>query len=520
MKPGKLYGVGVGPGDPELLTLKAARIIAAADVIAFHAARHGRSNARAVVAELLGAQQTELALIYPVTTEQHPREGYETAMQAFYTQSAAQIAAHLDNGRDVVILCEGDPMFYGSYMYLHDRLAGRYDTQVIPGICSVMASTASLGTPLARRDTPLAVLPGTMSEEALAERFAAGEAYVIMKLGRNFAKVRRALERAGIAERALYIQHASMASERCIPLADVVAAEVPYFSLIVVPGIAAPKPSAASATDATTEQHLVSPVVAIQAIEKSPGQLCVVGLGPGPAGWLAPEARLALERATHVVGYQPYLDRVEPRAGQQRHGSDNRVEIERARHALELASAGEHVCVVSSGDPGVFAMASAVMEAVEFGEAHWRDLNIKIIPGISAMQAAAARVGAPLGHDFCAISLSDRLKPWEIVAKRLEAVAMADFAIALYNPISSERLHQIHDAQKILARYRAATTPVILAHRVGDAQERIVVTDVASFVSHTIDMRTVVLIGASSTRCIERVDQPPFVYTPRSYAAR
>src|SRR3954464_11225475 len=195
---GRLYGVGVGPGDPELVTVKAARLIAAADVIAYHAARHGRSNARAIAQPYLRAGQTEEPLIYPVTTEttDHPG-GYQGAIDEFYAAAAERLAAHLDAGRDVVVLAEGDPFFYGSYMHMHKRLAHRYTTEVVPGVTSVSAASAVLGRPLMERDEVLTVLPGTLPPDELAARLAATDSAAIMKLGRTFEGVREALTRAG-----------------------------------------------------------------------------------------------------------------------------------------------------------------------------------------------------------------------------------------------------------------------------------------------------------------------------------
>ena len=496
---GRLFGVGVGPGDRDLITVKALRVVRAAHVVAYHAARHGRSNARAVVAAELRESQIELPLVYPVTVETDVPEGdYEATMRAFYDASAEAIAAHLEAGRDVAVLCEGDPFFYGSYMYVHDRLAHRYATEVIPGVSSVTAAAARLGTPLVRRDTELTILPGTLPESVLAARLADGGAYAIMKLGRTFSKVRRALERADVAERARYIERATMDGERIVPLAAVDETTVPYFSLVLVPG---------AGVESGAERR------------RSRGRIDVVGLGPGAAHWLAPQARLALEDATDLVGYAPYLDRVPSRPGQRRHASDNGAEIDRARRALALAEEGARVCVVSSGDPGIFAMATAVMEALEGGPASWRALDVRVVPGISAMQAAAARVGAPLGHDFCAISLSDRLKPWEVVARRLEAAAAADFVIALYNPISSQRRRQFDDACAIVARHRSPKTPVVLARDVGGPTERVRIVDLARLDARDVDMRTVVLVGMSTTRRVARADGDDWVYTPRAYAA-
>ncbi|SDR62317.1 precorrin-3B C17-methyltransferase [Rhizobiales bacterium GAS113] len=248
------------------------------------------------------------------------------------------------------------------------------------------------------------------------------------------------------------------------------------------------------------------------------GRLMVVGLGPGPAEWLTPEATRALAAAGDVLGYAPYLARLPQRQGQRRHASDNREELARAREALRLAAAGNQVAVVSGGDPGVFAMAAAVFEAIEAGEAAWRELDVTVIPGISAMHAAAARIGAPLGHDFCAISLSDNLKPWAIVERRLIAAAEGDFVVALYNPASKARPERIHDAFACLRARKAGTTPVVFARAVGRPDERIAITSLAEADPGAADMATLVIIGSSETRMIARAGGgQPFVYTPRAY---
>ena len=249
------------------------------------------------------------------------------------------------------------------------------------------------------------------------------------------------------------------------------------------------------------------------------GSLASVGLGPGPAHWIAPEASAALEAASDVVGYQPYLERVTERAGQRRHGSDNRVEISRARHALAMAAEGRRVAVVSGGDPGVFAMAAAIFEAIEAGEPCWRALDVTVIPGISAMQAAAARLGAPLGQDFCAISLSDNLKPWDVVERRLRAAANGDFVIALFNPASKARPGKIYQVFKLLLGCKAATIPVAFARAVGRPDERIVLTTLGEADPAIADMSTLILIGSSETRFIDRPGGSPWLLTPRTYGA-
>jgi precorrin-2 C20-methyltransferase/precorrin-3B C17-methyltransferase len=234
---GRLFGVGVGPGDPELITFKAARIIAEVAVIAYHAGPDLPSNARRIAAAHIRPGHIEEPLIYPMTVGPAPDgRPYETVLRDFYGEAEARLAAHLDAGRDVAVLAEGDPMFYGSYMHLHVRLAGRYATHVVPGVASPMAAAAALGAPIAFRDDVLVTLPGTLPEDELTERIADAGAVVVMKIGRQFPKVLRALERAGALDRALYVERASMQAEGIVPIPAVVPACVPYFSILLVPG--------------------------------------------------------------------------------------------------------------------------------------------------------------------------------------------------------------------------------------------------------------------------------------------
>jgi precorrin-3B C17-methyltransferase len=249
------------------------------------------------------------------------------------------------------------------------------------------------------------------------------------------------------------------------------------------------------------------------------GRLAVVGLGPGDVRWLTPEADAALAAADALFGYGPYLDRAPVRDGQSRHPSDNREEALRARAALETAAAGTNVALVSGGDPGVFAMAAAVCEQIETGPAAWRGLDVEIVPGITAMLAVAARVGAPLGHDFCALSLSDNLKPWPVIERRLDAAAQAGFVIALYNPISRARPWQLTAAFERLRRYLPATTPTVFGRAVGRADENIAVTTLQAADPAGADMATLVIVGSAETRLVPRPGHAPLVYTPRSASA-
>ncbi|MGD3105421.1 precorrin-2 C(20)-methyltransferase [Streptomyces sp. YGL11-2] len=492
---GRLYGVGLGPGDPSLMTVRAVEVIAQADVVAYHSARHGRSIARSIAAKHIRADHIEEALVYPVTTEStdHPG-GYRGALDEFYESAAARLAAHLDAGRTVAVLSEGDPLFYGSYQHMHKRLADRYPTEVIPGVTSLSAAAACLGTPLAEADEVLTILPGTLPEEELTARLAATDSAVVMKLGRTFPTVRRAMARSGRIAEARYVERATMSGERTDRLAAIDADTVPYFSVAVVPSrIAATEPPPAAEC----------------------GEVVVVGTGPAGPLWLTPESRGALAAAEDLVGYTTYLDRVPIRPGQRRHGSDNKVESERAELALDLARRGRRVAVVSGGDPGIFAMATAVLEVAS--QDPYRSVPVRVLPGVTAANAAAARAGAPLGHDYAVISLSDRLKPWDVIATRLGAAASADLALALYNPGSRSRTWQVAKARELLLEHRAPDTPVILARDVGGPEESLRTVPLADLDPDQVDMRTILLVGSSQTQSVRRDDGTQTVWTPRRY---
>jgi precorrin-2 C20-methyltransferase/precorrin-3B C17-methyltransferase len=499
--PGHLYGVGLGTGDPGLLTLRAVEVIQGVDVVAFHSARHGRSIARGIAAGHLRTDHVEEPLVYPLTTEatDHPG-GYRGALDDFYEEAATRLATHLDAGRSVAVLSEGDPFIYSSYQHLHKRLAHRYPTEVVPGVSSISAAAQALGRPLTEADEVLTVLPGTLAPEELAARLATTDTAVVLKLGRTFGTVRGALERAGRLEDAWYVERATMAGQRVAPLADVAAESVPYFAMAVLPSTVGAPPTA---------------VPAVPSDPATRGEVTVVGLGPAGPLWLTPEAQAALAAADDLVGYTTYLARVPERPGQRRHLSDNKVESERAELALDLARRGRRVAVVSSGDPGVFAMASAVLEVA--CEERYAAVPVTVLPGMTAAHAAAARAGAPLGHDYATISLSDRLKPWDVVARRLEAVAAADLVLAVYNPASRERRHQVAEMRDLLLGYRKPDTPVVVARDVGGPGESVQVVDLGDLDPGSVDMRTLLIVGSTQTRRAQRAGGATVVWTPRRY---
>ena len=482
---GTLFGVGLGPGDPELVTVKAARVIGEVDVVAYHSARHGRSIARRIAEPYLRPGQIEEHLMYPVTTgtTDHPG-GYDGAMEDFYAEAAERIAAHLDAGRDVALLAEGDPLFYSSYMHMHTRLTRRFNAVIVPGVTSVSAASAAMATPLVTGDEVLSILPGTMPVAELARRLADTDAAVVLKLGRTYPQVREALSLSGRLDDAVYVERASTAGQRVLPAAEVDDTAVPYFSLAVLPG---------------GRTNRIAPRF---------GTVAVVGLGPGDSEWMTPQSRRELAAATDLIGYGPYLDRVAPSPGQRRHPSDNSDEPQRARLACELAEQGRAVAVVSSGDPGVFAMATAVLEEAK----QWPGVQVRVIPAMTAAQAVASRVGAPLGHDYAVISLSDRLKPWDVIAARLSAAATADLVLAIYNPASKSRTWQVAAMRDLLLEHRDAGTPVVIGRDVAGPNESVTVVRLADLNPGEVDMRCLLIVGSSQTQWYGET-----VFTPRRY---
>ena len=362
---GRLYGVGLGPGDPELITRKAARLIVEADVIAFHAGVGKQSNARTIAADLIPAGVIEEELRYPVTTGRtaHPG-GYAGAMAEFYEECSSRLAAHLAEGRTVVVLAEGDPLFYGSFMYLHDRLSPRFETEVVPGVPAFAAATAVLASPLVRQTDVLTVLPGTLPVPELARRLADTDGAIIMKLGRTFPGVVDALRQAGRLEHALYVERASMPAERWMPVVDVDPTSVPYFSLIVVPGDSLAKdPHGRRATPSLVEERLPLPLAGrVPAEERGgcietpprhrprprPGPLAHPRSPAGPRR-RRPRRRLRALRQPRPPARGPHPPRVRqhrrgrprpPRPGPREQGREGRGRLGRRRRSLRDGECG------------------------------------------------------------------------------------------------------------------------------------------------------------------------------------
>lgn len=847
---GTLYGLGIGPGDPDLITLRARDILARVPVIAYPTPEGGESLVRRIADPHVPPGRIEIAIATPMSADRFPAE-------EVYDRFAAILSEHLAAGRDVAVLCEGDPFLYGSFMYLYERLATAHRCVVVPGVSSLGAVAAVAGRPLCARNDVLTVVPATLGEGELEALLAATDSAAIMKVGRHLDKVRRVIARLGRETDAVYVARATFAEQRVLPLASVGDESAPYFSMILVrgtrhrpahattaatttagggahlpPGAAIVALSAAGcalarrlqallpqsrvhglvgrADDADegfveTAAHLRQlfaagtpivgiaaagiliralapliadkrsepPVVAVAedgssavpllgghhggnrlaraiagatggaaaittagdlglglALDDPPagwrvanpdavkevtrsllagesvglaveagdaswltdaravfsegedgarqvvvtdradavrpatvvlhppvlavgvgcergadpeelvrlvrqtlaaghlaagavaclasldvkmdedavhaaakafgvpvrfftaaelerqtprlatpseivfravgchgvaegaalaaagrgaelivakqrsaratcavarasgvinagargrarGSLSIVGIGPGRAEWRTPEATRALAEATDIVGYQLYLDLItDLAAGKSLHASPLTEEEARARLALDLAATGNRVALIGSGDAGVYGLATLVFELLDRERrADWQRVAVSVVPGLSALLAAAARAGAPLGHDFCAISLSDLLTPWPEIERRLQAAAEADFVVALYNPASGRRRHQLGIARDLLLLHRPPATPVVLARNLGREGETIRIIRLAELAADAVDMRTLVLIGSSSTRLIEQ-GQARWVYTPRGYEAK
>lgn len=247
------------------------------------------------------------------------------------------------------------------------------------------------------------------------------------------------------------------------------------------------------------------------------GVIHVIGTGPGNPEQMTPEALRAVAVSQEFYGYFPYIERLNLRPDQKAVASDNREELARARAALARAAEGINVCVVSGGDPGVFAMASAVCEAIEHGPESWRALELVVVPGLTAMLAVAARIGAPLGHDFCAISLSDNLKPWDLIERRLQLVAEAGLVMAFYNPISKARPWQLGEALAVLRSVLPGSVPVVFGRAVGRPDEKVAIVPLAEAEPALADMATCIIVGSAQTRLVGRPGRDPLVYAPRSH---
>ena len=489
---GHFWAVGVGPGDPELLTLKALRIVRAAQVIYHAGSGPDRGRAYEIIRpHLRSEQECRVVLTEAMAAVDHDN------WRQHYLPGVEQIAADCRAGRDVACVTEGDPTLYSTaacVWQLLSELHPEIAVEIVPGVSSVTAAAARVGWPLAQRDEPLAVLPASYHADELRRWIAEFPTLCLLKPGQALPQLVEVLNDFGPRREAVYLENVGTAQEWTTrDLAEAVGRNY-YFAIVIVR-----TPLARRASEGTDGPSRARGANGVQ----------VVGLGPGDPDLLTPRALAALRSAEVIVGFAGYLQALAPlRLRAELCGSPIGAETERAAQALELARTGRRVALVSSGDAGVYGMASLLLEAA----AQAPQVEIEVVPGVTAALAAAALLGAPLGHDFACVSLSDLLTPWETIAHRLDAAARADFVLALYNPLSRQRTWQLPQARDILLRHRRPDTPVGLVDKAYRPGTRLWHTTLGKLTTDGVGMETTLIIGNSQTRVVNGR-----LVTPRGY---
>ncbi len=482
---GKFWAIGVGPGDPELVALKAVRLIRSADVLYHAGPNHAEGFALDIVRSMLRPEQPVRAIQVPM------RHGPDDWRQR-YRPAVERIAADCREGNQVVFITEGDPTLYSTAGYLWELLRESCPdvaSEVVPGVTSITAGAARAGLPLARKHETLAVVPAGYQArpfDAVLDDFDAVAFVKLAGLNQPGDAWPRLLDDIPESRELVYLEKLGTPTEWLTrDRARMRERRPPYFSLLL-----ATRPSAAARA------------------QEAPGKLWVVGLGPGAPRHLTLAARDALRQADAIVGYSGYLEMLRP-LGLSAELFAHAIGEEEARadQAVQLARAGRRVCVVSSGDAGVYGMAGLVLERAG------TDLDVEIVPGITAAVSAAALLGAPLGHDFACLSLSDLLTPWDVIERRLEAAAAGDFVIALYNPASQRRNWQLARTREILLRHRSPDTPVGIVDNAYRNDQRLALARLGDLPVNAAAMTTILVIGSSRTRLVSGR-----MITPRGYA--
>ena len=518
----KLYAIGVGPGAPDLLTLRAAEILRRVPVIFSPLSAMGTtSRALDVVRGLLDpARQQIVELTFPMQKEQDELEGE-------WEEAADEIVEQLRRHGEGAFITIGDVSLYSTFIYVERLLAARYPDLVIemvPGIPSFSAMTALMGMPYGQGDDRIAILPATFGPERIGAVLRDFETVILMKVNRVLDEVLDTLERLGLTEHATFVTKCGMPDQEVVYDVRTLRGQRPsYFSILLVSKSARPsgtavapppRPAPAAATRVAASAAIaVAPESSIGPSTPG-GKLFLVGFGPGNHDHLTFRAKQAIGEAEVVIGYRTYIRLVrELIEGKEIHYTGMTEELERARKAVNFAYAGRRVALISSGDVGVYGMAGPALEILK--ERGWQPgcgVEVEVVPGVTALSACASVLGAPVVHDFAAISLSNLLTPWEVIVERIEAAARADYVIALYNPKSGRRTQQIVETQKILLRHRRADTPVGIVKSGLRHGQRVVQTTLADMLSHEIGMLTTILIGNSTTFTYEGL-----MITPRGY---
>lgn len=495
---GRFWAVGVGPGDPELLTLKAVRIVRAAHVIYHAGPEPDRGRALEIVRpHLRPEQQRRLVLTDPMSAVNG------TDWRPHYLAGVEQIAADCRAGLDVVCITEGDPTIYSTAAYVWQLLSERYPeigVEVVPGVSSVTAAAASVGWPLAQRDQPLALVPAGYHAEDLHRWVKEFPTLCFLKPGKTLPRLLEALRQEGRDREAVYVENVGTEQQWMTRDLEQAVGRDCYFALVLV---------RSPLGNSQLQPKWLAPRAG--AIAASKGSVHVVGLGPGAADLLTPRALATLRAAEVIVGFETYLQALAPlHLRAEFRGSPIGAEAERARQALDLAGQGRRVALVSSGDAGVYGMASLLLETA----ATLPEIDVEVVPGVTAAVAAAALLGAPLGHDFACVSLSDLLTSWDVIAHRLECVARGDLVLALYNPLSRRRNWQLAQARDILRHHRTPETPVGIVDRAYRPGMQVRLTTLGEWATDGVGMETTLIIGNRQTRVVNGR-----IVTPRGYRA-
>jgi precorrin-3B C17-methyltransferase len=517
----KLYAIGVGPGAPDLLTLRAAEILRRVPVIFSPLSVMGTtSRALDVVRDLLDpARQQVVELTFPMQKETDELEGE-------WEEAAGEIVEQLRRHGEGAFVTIGDVSLYSTFIYVQRLLETRYPDlaiEMVPGVPSFSAMTALLGMPYGQGDDRIAILPATYAPDRIAAVLRDFETVILMKVNRVLDDVLDTLERLGLTEHATFVTKCGMPDQEVVYDVRTLRGQRPsYFSILLVSKTArpsgtavAPPPRPARApARAASREAVETPEAAATAPSAPGGKLFLVGFGPGNHDHLTFRAKEAIGEAEVVIGYRTYVRLVrELIEGKEVHYTGMTEELERARKAVDFAYRGRRVALISSGDVGVYGMAGPALEILK--ERGWQPgcgVEVEVVPGVTALSACASVLGAPIVHDFAAISLSNLLTPWEVIVGRIEAAARADYVIALYNPKSGRRTQQIVETQKILLRHRRPETPVGIVKSGLRQGQHVVRTTLADMLTHEIGMLTTILIGNSTTFTYEGL-----MITPRGY---
>ncbi len=529
----KLYAVGVGPGAPDLITLRAAEILKRVPVVFSPLSAMGTtSRALDVVRALIDTSRQQIVeLQFPMHKEQDELEGE-------WEEAATEVAEQLRRHGEGAFITIGDVSLYSTFIYVQRILEVQHPDLVIemvPGVPSFSAMTALMGMPYGQGDDRIAILPATFGPERIAAVLRDFETVILMKVNRVIDDVLDTLEQLGLTDHATFVTKCGMPDQAVVYDVRTLRGQRPsYFSILLVtktarpsgtpvtpppPKLAGAAPQAASAPLNRPMQPMAATSTsttprASESPSKPGGKLFLVGFGPGNHDHLTFRAREAIGEADVIIGYRTYVRLVrELIEGKEVHYTGMTEELDRARKAVDFAYAGRKVALISSGDVGIYGMAGPALEVLK--EKGWRrgcGVEVEIVPGVTALSACGSLLGAPIIHDFAAISLSNLLTPWEVIVKRIEAAAAADYVIALYNPKSGRRTQQIVETQKILLKYRRPETPVGIVKSGLRQGQRVVQTTLADMLNHEIGMLTTILIGNSTTFTYEGL-----MITPRGY---